>query len=174
MHDRRWGILPHYVTLRIAILPNFFERRYIHDSEYALNVRRWLDWFPPQQIYLVRSQADNPADGQFADLVHFLGAEPGPAPVLGVVNQNILPRFPQLHRHATFGAAGSCRTLCRAFDPVNRWLGERFGPEPYTQEDITAVKTRLGENATLEPLRALAEQHAIPGRKWLTSSSLSQ
>ena len=31
LHDIRWGILPRYVPLEVALLPNYFERRYVHD-----------------------------------------------------------------------------------------------------------------------------------------------
>jgi hypothetical protein len=168
MHDRRWGILPSYITLEISILPNYFERRYIIDSDYVLNLRRWLDWFPANQVYLFRSMADQPKRGQFSDLVHFLGGEPHSEPAVDVMNRNFVPMFPQLHRNATFGPEGAWRSVCRAFDSLNIRLGERYGPEPYKPRDVEAVKSRLGEGATLEPLIKIADEFSIAGRQWLS------
>ena len=95
LHDIRWGILPRYVTLKIAILPNYFEKRYVHNSDYPLNLSRWLDHFPASQIYLFRSPADNPQSDQVPDLLRFLGASdcshPGCIPVINRVHFAVPP-----------------------------------------------------------------------------------
>src|SRR5665213_2476461 len=107
LHDLRWGILPRYITLKIAILPNYFERRYIYDSDYLLNIIHWLEYFPASQIYLFRSPADTGTATQVPDLLRFLGAQDHAAVShIPAINRAILPLFPPMHRHATFGKSG--------------------------------------------------------------------
>jgi hypothetical protein len=166
LHDIRWGILPHYVPLEIAVLPNYFERRYIHDSDYALNVARWLAFFPASSLYLFRSPADTKSGDQVPDLVEFLGGDRASAPKLGPMNKAVLPYFPQMHRHATFGKPGIAKTLSRAMDPINIAAGS-FKKHPVTEKGMKVVREALGERASLDKLRAVARREGIRGAEWL-------
>lgn len=169
-HDRRWGILPPYISLSMAILPQFFWHRYINTSNYTHHIQRWLDWFSPTQIYLFRSPADiGTQPDQARDLVHFLGADrPGRLP--DVVNEGRLPLFPQLHRHATYGAGRMTRGLCRLFDPINVRLGGYLAPPPYDDDDVSAVRDALGDAGDLSGLAELAVRSGIAGSQWLDPS----
>jgi len=166
LHDIRWGILPRYVTLEMALLPNYFERRYVHDSDYALNIVRWLKFFPASKLYLFRSPADNKRRDQVPDLIQFLGGDPTPAPELDPMNKAVLPYFPQMHRHAKFGKPGIAKTICQVMDCMNIEAG-KFKRHPVTDGDVMAVKQRLGEGAGLGKLSSIAKSEGIRGAQWL-------
>ncbi len=167
LHDIRWGILPRYVSLEIAILPNYFERRYVHDSDYVLNIKKWLGFFPAKNIYLFRSPADTKSGSQLSHLLQFLGAnEKVCEPDMRKVNQTVIPYFPQVHRHAKFGEPGIARAFYRAIEPLNIAAG-KFKSKPVTDLDVSAVRDRLGERATLSELRRIAKSEGIPGQDWL-------
>ena len=166
LHDIRWGILPRYVSLEVALLPNYFERRYVHDSDYALNIIRWLKFFPANNVYLFRSPADTKLRDQVPDLIQFLGGDPTSAPKLDPMNKAVLPYFPQMHRHATFGEPGTAKRICRVMDPINIAAG-KFKRHPITDKDVTAVRQRLGEGASLGELLKIAKSEGIRGAEWL-------
>jgi hypothetical protein len=166
LHDIRWGILPRYVSLEMALLPNYFERRYVHDSDYALNIISWLKFFPANNLYLFRSPADTRSCDQLPDLIRFLGGDPSSAPELGPMNEAVLPYFPQMHRRAEFGEPGIAKRICRVVDRINIAAG-KFKGHPVTDRDVTAVRQRLGEGASLGGLLRIAKSEGIRGKEWL-------
>jgi hypothetical protein len=167
LHDLRWGIIPHYITLEIALLKEYFYYRYIDETSYTLHLTRWLDQFRPDQIYLYRSPADIGADAEhLSDLLRFLGVDRmGPLP--GPVNERAFPLLPQVHRQARYASSRAVRALCRLVDPINVRLGRALGRKPYTDADLERIRNALGKHRDLEPLRDLATAHGIAGAPWL-------
>ena len=103
---------------------------------------------------------------QVPDLIKFLGGDPTSAPKLDPMNKALIPYFPQMHRHAKFGEPGIAKRICRVMDRINIAAGKLKG-HPVTDRDVTAVKERLGEGASLGELLRIAKSERIRGTEWL-------
>lgn len=164
-HDIRWGTLPRYLTLEVALLEDFFQRRYIDVGRHANHLARWLEHFPPQQIFLYWVDNKRNTRKQVADLFAFLGASPYEVRDLDKrVNESVFTAWPLIHRHAWFGPIGLGKALALAFEPFNRVLGRLFyAPPELTPDDRAEITRLLGPHATFDTLIELARAHAVPG-----------
>jgi hypothetical protein len=161
-HDIRWGVLGRFITLKIALAENYLRTRYIQPSRYVYNLDRWLEHFPPEQIFVFSNEPERRTEAIQA-LLAFIGAAPF-EPDVGVrKNESVFTLIPEIHRHATFGA-GRSRDLARLFEPVNRWLGERLvGAPQVTDADLAEARRLLGEEASLDYVRCAVQTRGLRG-----------
>jgi|GEM_PF-5605296 hypothetical protein len=164
-HDIRWGTLPRYLTLEVALLEDFFQHRYIHAGCHAYHLERWLKHFPAQQLFLYWVDNKANTEKQIADLFRFLGVGEYTVPNLDRrVNESVFTAIPLIHRHAWFGKMGIGKLLALAFEPVNRALGRLlYSPPQLTDEDRARIVQLLGPHATLDRLASLAIERGVPG-----------
>lgn len=172
-HDLRMGLIPRDVSFYRLIQPHFFRDRYIDPGCYSKHVGRFLEHFPPEQIYLFpmpsRERDNQP---ELDDLCRYLGADPHPLPSASrVVYETVNPLSPRLHRQARQGR-GFRKKLAGMVDPANRAAGRYFLSDPVNDQHRAWVRETFEELGERERFQEIQKHHLIPGRPRLDDWSV--
>ena len=173
-HDLRWGHLARHVPLWMAIGEDLFKNRYILPGRYSTHVRRYLEFFPPEQIYLFSAPGEGRSvSDRLTDLFAFLGVEKATVPSLEVrINEGRQPLVPLMHRAAVYCENPILRTAARLLDPLNTLFGSLFIADPVSGEEEESLrKIYEGESTLLEDtMREFNLQGATNTEYWSASA----
>lgn len=142
LHDRRWGTLGNHVKLSFAIKEDMFFHRYIESGLYSRHLKKYLKYFPPEQIFLFNTPRSNDViSKKLNELFGFLGVEKAEVPSANKsLNVTIMPFWPSLHRATVFGKRPLLVRFARLLDPLNCFLGRRYRGNLVDDGDLTAVR----------------------------------
>jgi hypothetical protein len=170
-HDLRWAHIGGHVPLKATLTEDFFYYRYIHPGRYSLHLERFLNFFPPDQIYLFSAFPRGVGIAEkLDDLLGFLALAPEKVPSLGAtVNPSPRPLFPALHRAARRSPSLVTRLACRLVDPLNVGIGTAVKPSPVSEEDRRALQRVFVDLEEKQRLEKLQKRHALRGRLSLES-----
>lgn len=163
-HDIRMGFIPRRYPFYRLIQPYFLRDRYIDAGCYSKHVARFLEHFPPEQIYLSpmpNLEQDN--QPRLDDLCRFLGVHPRPLPSANdIVYETHNPLLPRVHRVAVHSRRFPKR-IAQIVDPVNRRVGRRVLPDPVEPEHRNWVKQAFVDMDERTKFGDLADQHGLLG-----------